>query len=94
LKLKNEPVLESRRKWLLSTGRGVAFSLIALGTGGLWKRNGISMYRETCIDQQNKTGCRQCALLDRCGHPKALTLKRVVLPLKKRDEDGSPERTY
>lgn len=68
----------NRRKWLLAAGRWGVIGLIAAAVGGLWKRNSVSMRRETCADTEGKVGCRQCGYLYECGHPKALSAKQVI----------------
>ena len=70
--------LGSRRKWLLAAGRWGVVGLIAAAVGGLWKRNGIAINRQTCTDTQGKIGCRRCAYFDDCGHPKALSVKQFL----------------
>jgi len=76
---KRNPVSDNRRKWLYTTGRWGVFCLIASVFGGLWKRNGISMYRHTCADPKGEIGCRRCGYLNECGHPKALSAKRIIV---------------
>lgn len=68
----------NRRNWLLAAGRWGVVGLIAAAVGGLWKRNGVSMGRQTCVDTEGKVGCRQCAYLSDCGHPKALSAKLKI----------------
>jgi hypothetical protein len=69
----------NRRNWLLAAGRWGVVGLIAAAVGGLWKRNGVSMSRQTCADTEGRVGCRQCVYLSDCGHPKALSAKQVLL---------------
>jgi hypothetical protein len=77
-KNKTEIVSDSRRNWLLAAGRWGVIGLIAAAVGGLWKRNGLAMSRQTCADTEGKVGCRQCVYLENCGHPKALSMKQKV----------------
>jgi hypothetical protein len=78
-KNKTESVSDGRRNWLLAAGRWGIVGLIAVAVGGVWKRNGVSMSRQTCVDTEGKVGCRQCVYLNDCGHPKALSAKQVLL---------------
>jgi hypothetical protein len=75
-------VSRSRRQWLVAVGRWSILGLIAATVGGLWERNGITPYRETCVDEQGKIGCRQCVYFNDCGHPKALSAKQVITKIK------------
>ena len=68
----------SRREWLVAAGRWGIVALIAAAVGDLWKRGGITSRRETCADAEGKIGCRKCAYLNDCGHPKALSAKQVL----------------
>ena len=77
-KNKMESVSETRRNWLLAAGRWGVVGLIAAAVGGVWKRNGVSMNRQTCADTEGKVGCRQCVYLSDCGHPKALSAKQII----------------
>jgi len=77
-KNKTKPISDGRRNWLLAAGRWGVIGLIAAAVGGLWKRNGVSMSRQTCADTEGKVGCRQCVYLSDCGHPKALSAKDVI----------------
>jgi hypothetical protein len=69
---------KNRRNWLLGAGRWGILGLIAAAVGGVWKRNGVSMGRQTCADTEGKVGCRQCVYLNDCGHPKALSTKQKI----------------
>jgi hypothetical protein len=68
----------NRRNWLLAAGRWGVVGLIAATVGRLWKRNGVSMNRQICVDTEGKIGCRGCAYFDACGHPKALSAKQFL----------------
>jgi hypothetical protein len=68
----------NRRNWLLAMGRWGIVGLIVAAVGGLCKRNGVAMSRQTCADMEGKVGCRQCVYLSDCGHPKALSAKQVL----------------
>jgi hypothetical protein len=81
-KNKTELLSDSRRKWLLAAGRWGVVALIAAAVGGLWKRNGVSMVRETCADVEGRIGCRGCVYFDVCGHPKALSAKEIIFKIK------------
>jgi hypothetical protein len=74
---------QARRRWLAAAGRWGVMGLITAAVGMLWKRNGIAGTRlESCADAEGRIGCRQCALLEGCGHPKALSAKQVISKIK------------
>jgi hypothetical protein len=77
-KNKTETISDSRREWLVAAGRWGVIALIAGAVGGLWKRGGIVSRRENCADAEGKIGCRKCAYLNDCGHPKALSAKQFL----------------
>jgi len=77
-KNKTETILDGRRQWLVAAGRWGVVALIAGTVGGLWKSGRITPRRQTCADEEGKIGCRKCAYLNDCGHPKALSAKQVI----------------
>jgi hypothetical protein len=75
---KAEAISDSRRQWLIAAGRWSIVVMIAAAVGGLWKHGQITSRRESCTDAEGKIGCRKCAYLNECGHPKALSAKQFL----------------
>lgn len=63
-----------RRQW----GRWAVAGLLASAAGLLWKRNGIALNQQRCADKEGRIGCQQCGIFDRCGHPRALSVKQFL----------------
>jgi len=67
----------NRRQWMTATARWGALGAVA----AVWLRvstSGSGAAEQRCIDLQGRTGCRACGLFDRCGLPRALSVKQVL----------------
>lgn len=71
-------VSASRRELFKSTVRWAIVGLLTGAIGVLWKRNGITLNRQTCSNAEGRRGCRECGLFASCGHPRALSVKQFL----------------
>lgn len=71
-------VFAARRELFKSTVRWAIVGSFAGTVGMLWKRNGITLNRQTCSDTEGRMGCRDCSIFARCGHPRALSVKQFL----------------
>lgn len=74
----------NRRNALAGLARWGVLGVVGAVTGVFLKRKPTVENEQACVDTARRLGCRQCGQLDRCGLPRALSVKQF---LKKHNEE-------